>query len=403
MPSPTFGQSSIANGVDHGKLTWNDYATVGTRCPLSMFMKNCRMASTAGRYSLLLELESAMKSRDAQARATVLERVADLIFGARGNADQIALFDDVFSQLVQQIDASARAKLASDGLATHGNPDVLGGLSANPDTQFLDVRFADLLTQGAKDGQIAENLAKRSDVPPRIYHQLLTEATDAVRAQLLNNAHPEHHQIITRAMEKVCREFNQALRPEISAAARRAVYEAYVNDELNEDVLAEFARTNMFAEAVVSLAVLTSTPVGVIEHQMVNGRISGLLVLCRSKNYKWRTAKVVICVGHKRSDSDLEQARYEYTTLSVQSAARALRFVCARQALTSEGQNRPIKPAMKVLLMGLDRRSGQDRRSGMDTRSDEEKRLQREGRSGLDRRSNTATHVFLTTTDARKR
>jgi hypothetical protein len=265
------------------------------------------------------------------------------------------------------------------------------------------VRFADLLTQGAKDGQIAKDLAKRSDVPPRIYRQLLTEATDAVRAQLLNNAHPEHHQIITRAMEKVCREFNRALRPEISAEARRGVYEAYVNDELNEDVLAEFARTNMFAEAVVSLAVLTSTPVGVIEHQMVNGRISGLLVLCRSKNYKWRTARVVICVGHKRSGSDLEQARDEYYTLSVQSAARALRFVRARQALTSEGQNRPIKPAMKVLLMGLDRRSIQDRRSGMDTRSDEEKRLQRERRAGLDRRSNTSTHVFLTTTDERKR
>jgi hypothetical protein len=136
---------------------------------------------------------------------------------------------------------------------------------------------------------------------------------------------------------------------------------------------------------------------------MVNGRTSGLLVLCRSKNYKWRTARAVICVGQDRSASDLEQARSEYYALSVQSAARALRFVCARQALTSEGQNRPIKPAMKVLLMGLDRRSGQDRRSGMDTRSDGEKRLQREGRSGLDRRPNTATHVFLKTIDARKR
>ena len=366
-------------------------------------MKNCAMASTAGRYSLLLELESAMKSRDDQERATVLERVTDLFFSAASNADQIALFDDIFLQIVQQIESSARARLASDGLVTHGNVDVLGDLSATPDAQFSDARFGGLLTQRAKDGQIPEDLAKRSDVPPRIYRQLLTEATDAVRAQLLNNAHPEHHHIINRAMEEAFRELNQALKPEISAEARRGVYEAYVNDELNEDVLAEFARTNMFAEAVVSLAVLTSIPVEVVEHQVVNGRMSGLLVLCRSKNYKWRTARVVICVGHKRSAADLEQAREEYYTLSVQSAARALRFVRARQALTSEGQNRPIKPAMKVLLMGLDRRSIQDRRSGMDTRSNEEKRLQRERRAGLDRRSNTSTHVFLTTTDERKR
>jgi Uncharacterised protein conserved in bacteria (DUF2336) len=214
------------------------------------------MASAAGRYSLLLELESAMKSRDAQERATVLERVTDLFFSAGSNADQIALFDHMFLQLVQQIEASARDRLASDGLVTHSNADVLGRFSATLDAQFSDAGFGGLVTQSAKEGQIAGTVAKRSDFPPRIYRQLLTEATDAVRAQLLNNAHPEHHQIITRAMEEVCREFNRALKPEISAEARRGVYEAYVNDELNENFLAEFARTNMFAEAAVSLAVL---------------------------------------------------------------------------------------------------------------------------------------------------
>ena len=71
------------------------------------------MTSTAGRYSLLHDLESAMTSRDVQQRATVLHQVTDLFFSAAKDAEEIALFDDVFLQLVQQVEASARAKLAS--------------------------------------------------------------------------------------------------------------------------------------------------------------------------------------------------------------------------------------------------------------------------------------------------
>ena len=330
------------------------------------------MTSTAGRYSLLLDLESAMSSRDVQQRATVLQRVTDLFLSAAKDAEEIALFDDVFLQLVQQVEASARVKLASrladvntaphriiqslaqdhlidvadpvlarstqvseeslilvaktrsqahllsiagrspvndsvsDVLVSRGDVDVLRRLSANLDAQFSEGGFAALATRGAKDGQIAENMVNRSDVPPRIYRLLLAQATDAVRAQLLNDASPDQYQIICQAMDEVSREFNQALKLEISAEARRCVYEAYENNKLNEDVLAEFARTRMFAETVISLAVLTLTPVETVEHQMASGRMSGLLVLCKSKNYKWATAKAVICAGNERSTSDIE-------------------------------------------------------------------------------------------------
>ena len=70
------------------------------------------MTSTAGRYSLLLDLENAMGSRDVQQRATVLQRVTDLFLSAAKDAEEIALFDDVFLQLVQQVEASARAHIA---------------------------------------------------------------------------------------------------------------------------------------------------------------------------------------------------------------------------------------------------------------------------------------------------
>jgi hypothetical protein len=181
------------------------------------------------------------------------------------------------------------------------------------------------------------------------------------------------------------------LRSRSVSEVRRCVYEAYEKGKLNEDLLAEFARSNLSAETAVALAVLTATPIETVTSLMECGQMGGLLVLCKSKNYRWPTAKAIIRIGHERPASDIEQARHEHYTLSVQSAARALRFVGARRALQKSNSHdysaRPINPEMEVLMVGLEHRSERDRRSGIDTRSDEARRLMGERRSGIDRRS----------------
>jgi uncharacterized protein (DUF2336 family) len=221
----------------------------------------------------------------------------------------------------------------SDVLISRGNDGVLRRVAGNEGVQFSESGVTTLPHRAAIDEELAMNLANRSDVPPRIFRLLLTRANDRVRNSLLQNASPAQVQIICQALDEVCREIDQTLVPVISAEARRRVCEAFEKGNLNEETLAEFARAGMFAETAASLAVLTSTPIVIVEEQMVSGRTSGLLILCKSKKYKWRTAKMVICVGQDRSPSDLEQARHEYYTLSVNTAARAMRFVSARQIL----------------------------------------------------------------------
>jgi hypothetical protein len=98
-----------------------------------------------------------------------------------------------------------------------------------------------LTAQAAQDGPMAENLATRSDIPPSIYSRLLAQATDKVRAQLLNDAGPEQCEIIFHAVDEVCKELRPTLKPEVSTDARRCVYEAYEKGKLNEDLLAEFS------------------------------------------------------------------------------------------------------------------------------------------------------------------
>jgi len=276
----------------------------------------------------------------------------------------------------------------SDVLVNRGQVEVLRRISGNLNAEFSETGLDVLATRGCKDGEIAENLIARSDVPPSVYRRLLAQATDAVRARFTDEAGPEQNHFVVQAIEEVSREVSRAIAPEISTEARRCVYEAYEKNQLNEDLLAEFAQSNMFAETAVALAVLSAMPIDTVTAQMLCGRTSGLLVLCKSKDYRWPTAKAVICIGHERSTAEIEQARHEYYALSAQSAARALRFVGARRTLQKSGQPdhaaRPIKPEMEVLMTGLEKRSTRDRRSGVDTRSEEERRLVGERRSGVD-------------------
>jgi uncharacterized protein (DUF2336 family) len=377
------------------------------------------MALVSAQKSLLLDLESAIVSRDAEQRAVVLDRVTALFLQGSGDPEQVELFDDVFSQLVLQVESTARAKLSvrlarlqvvpsriiqslarddeiyvagpvlahsgqvseaslieiartkgeahlltiagrgevaeavSDVLVDRGSNKVLRRLSGNAAARFSETGFTGLATRAAADEKIAVNMANRPDVPPRVFRQLLVQATSAVRDSLLSGASSEQHRMIMHALDEVSQEIARPGAAEITAEIRRGIIEAFDKGQLNEAVVLEYARTDMFAQVAVSLAVLTATAVEVVEQQMLSGRMSGLLLLCKAKDFNWPTAKAVICLARARTDSELEQARQEYYALSVQTAARALRFVGAKQVLmkdASEGKagGSPAKPVSRT-------------------------------------------------------
>lgn len=247
------------------------------------------------------------------------------------------------------------AEAISDVLVERGSNEVVRRLSGNAAARFSENGLTLMATRAASDEGIAINIANRSDVPPRIFRQLLNQATIAVRNSLLSGASSEQHHIISRAMEEASREISRASSLDITAEVRRIVYEAFEKRQLKEATVLEFARAKMAAEVAVSLAVMTSTPIEIVEQQILSGRMSGILLLCKSQDFNWPTAKTIISMMRDRSDSELEQAREEYYTLSVQSAMRAMRFVGARQTLLKKAAESSftsplVKPAMRTLL-----------------------------------------------------
>jgi uncharacterized protein (DUF2336 family) len=249
---------------------------------------------------------------------------------------------------------SSVGEAVSDVLVERGDSQVLQRLSGNAAARFSPEGFVGLARRGAEDEAVALNIANRADVPAAAFRQLLAQATDAVRESLLSQSSPDHHRIIMQAMEEVCDEVARVRGPEITADARRVVYEMFEQRKLNETAILEFARSDMYAEVAVSLSTLTSAPIEMVEHQMRSGRMSGLLLLCRSKDFKWTTAKAVLAIAAERSEADFELARHEYLTLSVATAARAMRFVGAKQTLLNGSPDSAggglMKTQMKPLL-----------------------------------------------------
>ena len=69
----------------------------------------------SGQGSLINQLEGALATRGLSKRAEMLGQITDLFMHGSGNfsVDQIDLFDDVMSKLVEQIELTARAAFGS--------------------------------------------------------------------------------------------------------------------------------------------------------------------------------------------------------------------------------------------------------------------------------------------------
>src|SRR5439155_438613 len=79
----------------------------------------------------------------------------------------------------------------TDGLLQRGNQEVLRCLADNRAARFSDDGFCFLVERAKTDGILAENTLLRGDIPPRLFHELLLTATDAVQRRLLASRVPD--------------------------------------------------------------------------------------------------------------------------------------------------------------------------------------------------------------------
>jgi uncharacterized protein (DUF2336 family) len=231
---------------------------------------------------------------------------------------------------------SSRAGIAepvTEVLVRRGDHEVARKVAENRGARLSDDSFSRLVDRAEQDGELAEKVGLRADIPPRLFRDLLLKATEVVQQRLLAQAKPETQAEIRRVLAKVSDEVGASRGPRDYSAAQRAVEAMQREGKLDEAALVDFAKGGAYENLVAALACLCGVPIEVVDRLMSSDRPDPVLILCKSAGWGWPTVKAIIMArprGQGTSSQGLDTAYANFERLSVTTAQRVMRFWQAR-------------------------------------------------------------------------
>jgi len=221
----------------------------------------------------------------------------------------------------------------SDIIVTRGDRDVARSIATNHQARMSEGAFTTLVKRAEQDGVLAERVGLRSDIPPRLFRQLLMQASDVVQKRLLAQAKPETQAEIRRVLAKVTDEVAARAAPRNYTAALAAVRALHKDRKLTEADIAEFANSGKYEETIAALATVSAVPVEVVDRLMNGERADPVLILARAAGFGWPTVKAIINSrpGAKASGQTMDAAYENFERLTAATAQRVVRFWQVRQ------------------------------------------------------------------------
>ena len=218
-------------------------------------------------------------------------------------------------------------------LVDRGDREVVRSIATNQSAQLSENAFTTLVKRAEEDGILAERVGLRTDIPPRLFRQLLMQASDVVQKRLLAQARPDTQAEIRRVLAKVTDEVAAKAAPRNYTAALAAVRALHKDRKLSEADIAEFAKAGKYEETIAALATLCAVPVEVVDRLMSGERADPVLILARAAGFGWPTVREIISArpGAKPNGDTLEAALENFERLTAATAQRVVRFWQVRQ------------------------------------------------------------------------
>lgn len=214
-------------------------------------------------------------------------------------------------------------------LVRRGDGAVARSVATNRQARFSDDSFLLLLQRAKLDGVLAERIGGRADIPPRLFRQLVLQATEVVQRRLLANARPETQDEIRRVLSQVSDAVGAKSAPRNYDAALAVVREMQKDGKLNEAAITGFARNQKYEETIAGLATLSAVPVETVDRLMSGDRSDPVIIIARAANFSWDTVRAIIESrgGPKGASAQaVEAAKQNYDMLSPATAERVVRF-----------------------------------------------------------------------------
>jgi uncharacterized protein (DUF2336 family) len=231
----------------------------------------------------------------------------------------------------------------TDVLVERGDVTVARKVAANSGARISELSLRSLVDRATDDGDLAHAVARRRELPPAMFRNLLARATEAVRKRLIDTANPATAKVINKILADISQKVESATVSKRSYQnAKLAVIEMQKQSGLVPAALAQLAKAQKLEETVVALSLLTGVAIDVIDRFLDDPSDDPILILCKAIDLDWNTALPVLTVRHgivQLRESRAEEANKKYRKLSTYSAQRVMRFWQAREKVAAVGSS----------------------------------------------------------------
>jgi len=180
-------------------------------------------------------------------------------------------------------------------LVDRGNSDVVNKIAKNDGARFSKAGMNMLVMRANSDDYLTESIAKRVDISPRLFRQLLVQATEAVRENLLATASPKHRVVLTQIFDEISAQVGKRDPSSRNYAKARRIVQAFCHDTQRvKSVVVEFANAKLVAEMIAALSLLSNVPIIRVDGLFTAPSGFGLMVLCKAIGLNWTITKSVI-------------------------------------------------------------------------------------------------------------
>jgi hypothetical protein len=248
----------------------------------------------------------------------------------------------------------------TDVLVSRGGDDVQKSVASNAGAKLSGRSFERLAARARADEALRDVLTQRVDIAPERLQSMvaIAKATAGKRIEsgMSDAAKAALQQALERSANKVSQKVSQPSSHQMPATKTAAqtgpttynydkalpiVRSKHEAGDLSEFDVAAYAAHNSLEEAITAIAVLVNISVQASERLFTGQDQDLLLIICKSQNWAWSTAKALIKLrgGENISTKQIEKAFDSYDQLTQSTAERVLRFLHVREA----SQGRPNK------------------------------------------------------------
>jgi hypothetical protein len=228
---------------------------------------------------------------------------------------------------------SGRANLpeaVTDVIVDRGERKVIRTLANNASARFSDAGYSGMVAHADADGELAEILGLRIDLPVTYLRDLLRRATEAVRARLLAIAPAELREEIKTILKTIAGSAGADTRPGRDFSHADALVKLLkAHDELDEAAIIKFAGARKIDEVAASLAILNKATTEMMARLLEGPRSDLILIPCKAAELNWPVVETILSkrpLQQPISEQTLKLACRDYGRLSPETAQRTLRF-----------------------------------------------------------------------------